>query len=112
MKRTRLSRVARAALLAAQGETCCVPGCTETRGLEEEHSTPFVWTGKKPDQLMCGACHKKKTAKDLGKIAKAKRLRDDRTQYGKRKARGFASMCGRGFSKLLRKRMDGRVEPR
>lgn len=75
MKRKRLSKAKRAEILARQGGLCVVWGCTESRGLIEEHSTPFTWTGAEADQLMCVRHHKEKTRADIKKIAKVKRLR-------------------------------------
>ena len=102
MKRRRLTKAARAAMLERQGGCCCVFGCTETEGLIEEHSVVFAWTGEAADQLMCPAHHKLKTALDIGRIAKVKRLRKG-PKCAKRKIRS------RGFDKTRRKKMDGTV---
>jgi hypothetical protein len=110
MKRRRLSPSARAAMLERQGGTCIVEGCAETRGLIEEHSTPFTWTGELPDQLMCVAHHKAKTRRDIANIAKAKRLNGaTSSQESRRKKRGFALLKGRGFDRSLKKKMNGEV---
>jgi len=61
-------------LLERQGGKCCVPGCEEIEGLIAEHSTPNALKPGKPDQLMCRACHKVKTVRDVKAIAKVKRL--------------------------------------
>lgn len=77
MARQYLTERERAAILQQQGGTCCTPGCTATEGLQGEHSTPSVWVGGKPDQLMCVPCHKAKTRRDIKAIAKVKRLRGE-----------------------------------
>lgn len=114
MKRRRLSLSARAALLKKQDGRCCVRGCTETRGLIEEHSTPFTWTGALPDQLMCVPCHKEKTRRDIKNIAKVRRISGGKTQADKRATRGpklrsNAKLKSRGFDKSLSKKMNGTV---
>lgn len=119
MKRRRLSPSARAALLKKQDGRCCVRDCTETRGLIEEHSTPFTWTGALPDQLMCVPCHKEKTRRDVKNIAKVNRLAGKTSsQVSRREKRGRSLIQGktkidpRPFDKSLRKRMSGKVERR
>ena len=112
MKRTRLTPTERAAMLARQGGCCVSWGCTETRGLIEEHSTPHTWTGAKADQLMCTTCHKPKTKLDAGRIAKTRRIANGKTQYDKRAAKGGTRIKSRGFDKTRSKKMDGTVEPR
>lgn len=109
MKRTRLSPTERAAMLARQGGCCVVWGCTETRGLIEEHSTPHAWSGGKADQLMCVAHHKEKTRADIKAIAKVRRIARGKTQYDKRKKAGGTRIKSPGFAKL-RKKFDGSVE--
>jgi len=103
VKRKRLTKAARAAMLEAQGGCCVVFGCTETTGLIEEHSTVFAWTGEQADQLMCPMHHKLKTRSDIKRIAKVRRLRKG-PKKGKRPIRS------RGFDKTKRKRMNGTVE--
>lgn len=91
---------------------CCVKGCGSTGPFHEEHSTPFVWTGALPDQLMCEACHAKKTKIDQGKIAKVKRLRGE-TGKLKRAASGkVKKIKSRGFSKDMTRGFDGTLRPR
>jgi len=107
-KRGHLTKRQHATLLASQGGQCCVPGCTETRGLIGEHSTPSAWIGGKPDQLMCPAHHALKTPLDIKKIAKVKRILKRLT--GARRAR--KKITNRGFDKRLRKKLDGTVEAR
>lgn len=85
------------ALYAAQGGTCCIETCDETEGLIAEHSTPNALRPGKPDQLMCVACHKVKTLRDVKAIAKAKRLNGETSsQYDRRKKFG-SRLKGRGF---------------
>lgn len=108
-RRVRLTKAERAELLRQQGGLCVVWGCTESRNLIEEHSTPFVWTGQKADQLMCPEHHKEKTAKiDAPRIAKVNRIR--KRAAGKMKPK--RKIRSRGFDKTKRKHMDGRVTSR
>ena len=109
MTRRRLTPTERAAMLARQGGCCVVWGCTETRGLIEEHSTVHAWTGAKADQLMCVQHHKEKTKRDIKAIAKVRRFVYKKTQFDKRKAAGGTRIKSHGFSKL-RKKFDGSVE--
>lgn len=111
MNRRRLTPTERAAMLARQGGCCVVWGCTETRGLIEEHSTPFAWRADKPDQLMCVQHHKEKTKLDIKAIAKVRRIVYKKTQFDKRKAKGGTRIKSRGFSNL-RKKFDGSVRER
>jgi hypothetical protein len=101
-RRARLTPRERAALLQRQGGCCVSWGCTETRGLIEEHSTPFTWTGEKADQLMCVACHKAKTRRDIKAIAKVKRL-----QRGRKPTK--RPIKSRGFDKTRSRKMNGEV---
>jgi len=85
------------ALLKKQGGACCVEHCEETADLIGEHSTPNAWRRAKPDQLMCAACHKVKTLRDIKAIWKAKRLNGAAlSQYERRKRYG-AQLRGRPF---------------
>lgn len=87
------------ALLKRQRGKCCVRGCDATEGLIAEHSTPNALTPGKPDQLMCQACHKVKTLRDVKAIAKIKRLSGKTiSQYQRRKKFG-PKLRGRGFDK-------------
>jgi hypothetical protein len=87
------------ALLKAQGGVCCVSGCGNGEDLIAEHSTPNALFPGKPDQLMCKACHKGKTKRDLKAIAKVKRLKgQSMSQYERRKRYG-PTLRGRGFDK-------------
>jgi len=118
MKRRRLTPAERAALLTQQGGLCVTWGCTESRALIEEHSTPFTWTGAKADQLMCAACHKAKTRDDIKKIAKVRRIKNGKTQADKRavngpKLRSNLKLQGRGFDRTLTKSIStGKVTRR
>lgn len=90
-------------MLARQGGLCATPGCMSIGPFDADHSTPNAIERGKPDQLLCGPCHKVKTfgrrhlsTGDVSKVAKVKRLRDARTQYDKRKANG-SKLKGQGF---------------
>jgi len=86
-------------LLERQGGECCVDGCHETEGLNAEHSIPNFLRFPKPDQLMCGACHKNNSQRDMKTISKAKRLSGaTMSQYERRKNFGSA-LKGRPFQK-------------
>lgn len=99
MRRLYLTARERERILTEQGGECCVPGCFETEGLIAEHSTPNAFRFAKPDQLMCRACHKVKTLRDVKNIAKAKRLAGDTmSQYERRKKYG-SQLRGRLFQK-------------
>lgn len=77
------------ALLQTQNGVCCMKGCGSSTDLIAEHSTPLAWHWGKPDQLMCSACHKTKTLRDIKAIWKAKRLRGEVLgQYERRKLYG------------------------
>jgi len=85
------------ALLKKQNGACCVEDCEETEALIGEHSTPNTWRRAKPDQLMCKACHKIKTLRDIKNIWKVKRLNGEAlSQYERRKRYG-AQLCSRAF---------------
>ena len=75
------------ALLLKQGGMCCVDACEETDDLIAEHSTPNVWRHAKPDQLMCSACHKVKTLRDIKAIWKVKRLNNEALNQHERRKR-------------------------
>jgi hypothetical protein len=88
-RRLYLTRREYEALLEAQNGVCCVKGCGSARDLIAEHSTPLAWYWGKPDQLMCSACHKSKTLRDIKAIWKAKRLNGEAlSQYERRKRYG------------------------
>lgn len=90
-------------MLARQAGVCATPGCMSIGPFEADHSIPNVWERAKPDQLLCEACHARKTYGqrhvsdgDAGRIAKARRLATGNTQYDKR-ARNGSKLSGRGF---------------
>ncbi len=78
---------------------CCVADCEETGDLIAEHSTPNALKAGKPDQLMCVACHKVKTLRDVKAIAKAKRLNGETSSQYERRKRYGSRRRGRGFEK-------------
>lgn len=88
------------AMLERQGGVCAAPGCMSEGPFEADHSTPNAFVPGKPDQLLCAPCHKRKTfglMGDVSKIAKAKRIAGERTQFDKRKAAGGSRIKGAGF---------------
>jgi hypothetical protein len=82
-------------MLMKQHGLCAAEGCMSEGPFEADHSTPHAWDDKKPDQLLCVPCHRKKTKRDISNIAKTKRLRNQRTQYDKRKLAGGSRIKGR-----------------
>lgn len=99
MTRRYLTDAERHAMLERQGGLCASWGCTSEGPFDADHSNPAALAGGKPDQLLCKACHRKKTfglRGDLSNIAKAKRIGDGRTQYDKRKQKG-PQLKSRGF---------------
>ncbi len=78
---------------------CCVKGCDETDGLIAEHSTPNALQPGKPDQLMCVACHKLKTLRDVKAIAKVKRLNGATSSQYERQKKFGATLKSKGFEK-------------
>ncbi|GAM97336.1 hypothetical protein U91I_00962 [alpha proteobacterium U9-1i] len=99
MSRLYLSAREYEALLLKQGGTCCIGDCDETEDLIGEHSTPNTWRHAKPDQLMCAACHKVKTLRDIKAIWKAKRLNGKVLSQYERRRRYGARLRSRGFEK-------------
>jgi hypothetical protein len=99
MKRLYLTRREYDELLERQDGKCCVEGCDETEGLIAEHSTPNAFFPGKPDQLMCRACHKVKTLRDVKAIAKAKRLNGTTMSQHDRRKKFGPKLKGRGFWK-------------
>jgi 5-methylcytosine-specific restriction endonuclease McrA len=64
-------------ILAKHNGCCAYPECTETVGLELDHTIPLALGGRDADENLrplCGPHHKAKTALDVKLIAKAKRL--------------------------------------
>ena len=87
------------ALLKKQNGLCCVEDCEESEDLIGEHATPHAWRRGKPDQLMCKACHKIKTLRDIKAIWKTKRLNGEAlSQYERRRKYG-AQLRGRPFER-------------
>ncbi|MDX2277623.1 MAG: hypothetical protein NW206_19405 [Hyphomonadaceae bacterium] len=101
MRTSRLYLTAREyeALLQSQNGVCCVKGCTSSLDLIAEHSTPLAFHWGKPDQLMCSACHKAKTLKDIKAIWKAKRLNGQALSQYERRRRYGPQLRGRPFEK-------------
>ena len=97
----RLSLTAReyGALLKKQNGACCVEDCEEGESLIGEHSTPNAWRRAKPDQLMCPACHKVKTLRDIKAIWKVKRLNGAVLSQYERRRRYGAQLRGRPFTR-------------
>ncbi len=86
-------------MLERQQGLCASPGCLSEGPFHADHSTPNALKPGKPDQLLCVACHKKKTfglRGDISNIAKAKRIGDGRTQADKR-AKNGAKLKGARF---------------
>lgn len=94
------------ALLARQNGMCAVPGCGSEGPFEADHSTVHAWDNKKPDQLLCVPCHKKKTKRDIKNIAKVNRITGKtRSQWnGDRKGRKIQGAGFRGW-----RRFDGSI---
>lgn len=91
MTRQYLTKREWADLLFAQGGRCCVSGCESEGPFHAEHSTPNALRPGKPDQLMCHACHRRKTKQDVRAIARAKRLSGETlSQYERRRRFGPA----------------------
>lgn len=94
-RRLYLTRREYEALLDRQNGVCCVKGCGSDADLIAEHSTPLAWRWGKPDQLMCSACHKAKTLRDIRAIWKAKRLKGDALSQHERRKRYGAKLRSR-----------------
>ena len=110
-KRASLTKNERAALVRAQGGLCFTWGC-DGRPEIGEHFTPVAMgNDQKPDCLLCRDCAARKTKRDIANIAKVKRLRNGKTQYDKRKAKG-SKLRGRGFDKTKSKKFSGKVVKR
>ena len=62
------------AMLQRQHGVCASPNCMSEGPFEADHSTVHVWDNKKPDQLLCIPCHRRKTKSDVKRIAKVKRI--------------------------------------
>lgn len=110
-----LTKKQRAEMALAQGGRCGC-GCGGKldhpgEGTIDEHLNPLGLTGTNDlsnRRLFRLPCAKAKTVKDHGDIAEAKRR--EARDNGTRRAR--KPIPSRGFDKTMRKRMDGKVEPR
>lgn len=113
-KRQRLTKFEFASLFLEQAGRCAC-GCgerLEAGKIDEEHSTPVALNGDaKPDALWRRDCHRAKTRGDVARIAKAERQAGRTGQQARRKRNG-PQIKSRGFDNTLRKRMNGKVEPR
>lgn len=86
------------ALLKQQNGKCCVDDCDASDvSFIGEHSTPQSWRHGKPDQLMCAACHKVKTLRDIKAIWKVKRLNGAALSQYERRRRYSSKLRGRPF---------------
>lgn len=110
-RRASLTPKERREMIARQGYACFIFGCTEKPEVAEHWTCVAIGNDQKPDCMLCKWHAKEKTRLDMGRIAKVKRLRNGKTQYDKRKARG-SKMKSRGFDRTKTKRMDGTVTPR
>jgi 5-methylcytosine-specific restriction protein A len=101
--------VKKAALALANGQCA---GCGASLTLNKYHYDHITAANKGGDaslancQLLCWACHKVKTRKDVADIAKAKRL--ELRHNGIRKPSRFAGSRDSG----LKKKVSGEVVPR
>jgi len=80
-------------------------------GVTYDHTGTLWITGSDGDDdinLLCDDCDDEKTPKDLSRIAKTKRQRSKHIGDTKPKK----PIPSRGFNKTLRRRFNGRVEPR
>lgn len=59
-------------LLEKQAGLCA--HCFSEGPFEADHSTVHAWDDKKPDQLLCVPCHRRKTKSDIKRIAKVNRI--------------------------------------
>lgn len=101
-KRASLSRNERAAMAERQGGLCFTWGCIGKPEIGEHWTPVALGNDQKPDCLLCRACAKEKTRRDVKAIAKVKRL-----QRGPRKAK--RAIRSRGFDKTKTKKMNGEV---
>lgn len=94
------------AMLQRQGGVCASPECMSEGPFEADHSTVHAWDDKKPDQLLCVPCHRRKTKSDIKRIAKVNRIvGKTRSQWnGDRNSKPIKGAGFRGWRK-----MDGTV---
>lgn len=131
MTRRYLSAKEKAEMLLAQNGRCAACGSKlAAPNIEYDHTVAgwLVEHREKPDRAICATpCHRDKTAKtDIPAIAKVKRLTKATDEHLNRLAEkylGFMAeqpqpkpyshrMQSRGFRKDVRKKMNGKVEPR
>lgn len=97
----------------AQGGLCGC-GCGEKLVLgntQDEHTLPVaLWNESKPDKIFRLECAKLKTRGDIQVISKAKRQGGETGQQRRRKEGKTKKIRSPGFSKTLRKKMNGKVE--
>lgn len=100
--RLSVSPARRERVLAAHGHQCARIGCQVTDGLELDHILPLELGGEDVDlniEPLCARHHKAKTASDIKRIAKARRLRkaNDPEQPKKPSRWPSRSLASRGF---------------
>ena len=86
-------------------------GCGSGQDLIAEHSTPNAWKRAKPDQLMCSACHKAKTLRDIRAIWKVKRLSNEVMSQHERRKKFGPQLRGRPFESVWTPRSSDRRRP-
>jgi len=90
-----------------QAVRCCAP--IDVGEFHYDHVVPY-WTCRDSSllncQVLCRACHRRKTKDDVKDIAKVRRLQDKRIKARKPKGRPMPGTKRSG----VRKRMSGRVE--
>lgn len=94
------------AMLQRQGGVCASPECMSEGPFEADHSTPHTWDSKKPDQLLCIPCHRRKTKSDIKRIAKVNRI-TGKTRSQWNGDRNSKPIQGAGFKGW--RRFDGTV---
>lgn len=113
-KRASLTTKEREAMAVAQNYICAC-GCGQTLGRRRvaEHWQPVaLGNSNKPDAIFRADCAATKTKRDMGIIAKVKRIFFGNTQFDKRKRAGGTRLAKREFDKNLSKKFDGSVERR
>lgn len=111
--RQHLTPKERAALYEAQNGLCsCGCGDPLKGGLyHEEHTIALCLNGQsKPDALMLLDCHKRKTKRDVSRLAKLRRLCGLTKSQWHKTHPGKGKLKGRGFAdSLFRRKFDGSV---
>ena len=89
-------------MLSRQAGVCASPNCMSEGPFEADHSTVHTWDNKKPDQLLCVPCHRRKTKTDIKAIAKVNRITGKTSSQwnGDRKSRPIQSAGFRGWRKM------------